>query len=109
MVWVAQSVRQGRGKGPEAAWAGGFGTCICSNARQVKRRWVGRNAARRTKEPFDLAAGLLIVRAAGGDVIDLNGNAVSPIEHSGVFIAGTDRAYLRELATIIRAAAAIDG
>jgi len=60
-------------------------------------------------EPFDLAAGLLIVRAAGGDVIDLNGNAVSPIEHSGVFIAGTDRAYLRELATIIRAAAAIDG
>ena len=66
--------------------------------------WSGQPA-----DPFDLAAGLLLVRAAGGDVIDLSGNAVSAVGHSGPFIAGTNKTHLQKAAEIIRGAVPIDG
>jgi fructose-1,6-bisphosphatase/inositol monophosphatase family enzyme len=64
--------------------------------------WPGKPA-----DPFDLAAGLLIVRAAGGEVVDSDGSAVSATEHSGAFIAGTDTASLRKVADIIRGVVAV--
>jgi len=39
---------------------------------------------------YDLAAGILLLRGAGGEVIDLQGNAIKMVGHRGVFIAGLD-------------------
>jgi fructose-1,6-bisphosphatase/inositol monophosphatase family enzyme len=39
---------------------------------------------------YDLLAGILIVRGAGGDVVDLSGKPVRNIGHSGPFVAGID-------------------
>ncbi len=41
-------------------------------------------------DPFDLEAGVLIVRGAGGDVTDLDGIPIDPTTHSGPFVAGVD-------------------
>ncbi len=40
--------------------------------------------------PYDLAAGILLVRSAGGEVIDFDGNPVELLDHEGPFIAGID-------------------
>jgi fructose-1,6-bisphosphatase/inositol monophosphatase family enzyme len=57
--------------------------------------WTSRPA-----EPFDLVAGALIVRAAGGDVVDLAGRPVEAMTHAGPFVAAIDpraRATVTEL------------
>jgi myo-inositol-1(or 4)-monophosphatase len=41
-------------------------------------------------DPFDLAAGVLLVRFAGGEVTDLAGTPIDPATHSGPFVAGID-------------------
>lgn len=40
--------------------------------------------------PYDLGAGILLVRHAGGDVIDFDGKPVHLLNHEGPFIAGID-------------------
>jgi len=44
----------------------------------------------RSAEPFDLVAGVMLVRRAGGEVIDLDGRPIDAIAHSGPFVAGVD-------------------
>ena len=44
--------------------------------------WGQRPAA-----PHDLTAGVLLVRGAGGDVIDVHGNPINGVNHAGPFIA----------------------
>jgi hypothetical protein len=44
----------------------------------------------------------LIVRGAGGDVVDLSGQPVAMTEHSGPFIASTRIDNLRRVAELIR-------
>jgi myo-inositol-1(or 4)-monophosphatase len=100
-AWGAGKVQFVKATGGSPVWSmleAAKGVCTYANL------WPGKPA-----DPFDLAAGLLLVRAAGGDVIDLSGTAVSAIEHSGPFIAGTDSVNLQRSAEIIRAATAIDG
>ena len=46
--------------------------------------------SKRPAQAFDLAAGTLIVRGAGGEVIDLEGQPIDELHHSGPFVAGTD-------------------
>ena len=41
--------------------------------------------------PFDLAAGELLIRGAGGIVLDLQGHEVSLVRHAGPFVAGVNR------------------
>jgi fructose-1,6-bisphosphatase/inositol monophosphatase family enzyme len=48
--------------------------------------WPGKPAA-----PFDLAAGVSLVRNAGGDVVDLDGRPIDFSGHQGPFIAGVDQ------------------
>ena len=98
--WGAGKVKFVKATGGSPIWSmldAAKGVCTYVNL------WPGKPA-----DPFDLAAGLLIVRAAGGEVVDLTGNAVSVVEHSGPFIAGTDSASLRKVADIVRAAVAVD-
>ena len=40
-------------------------------------------------QPWDLAAGVTLVRRAGGEVTDLEGNAIDELSHQGPFVAGT--------------------
>ncbi len=53
-------------------------------------------------DPFDLAAGALLVREAGGDVTDLDGVPIDAAAHSGPFIAARDVRTRDKLAGIIR-------
>jgi myo-inositol-1(or 4)-monophosphatase len=41
-------------------------------------------------DPFDLAAGVLLVRRAGGEVSDMDGNPIDAAAHSGPFVAAVD-------------------
>ena len=59
--------------------------------------WSSRPAA-----PYDLAAGILLVRGAGGDVIDLAGNPIGATDHRGAFIAGVDGGACRKIGAIAR-------
>ncbi len=54
-------------------------------------------------DPFDLAAGVLLVREAGGDVTSLDGNPIDAATHSGPFIATMDVTTRDTLAGIVKA------
>ncbi len=58
--------------------------------------------SRRAAHPYDLAAGIMLVRGAGGEVIDLAGTAIETTNHKGPFIAGLDRDARRKVAAIVR-------
>ena len=51
---------------------------------------------------YDLVAGTLIVRGAGGDVTDLEESPIDAIRHAGPFIASTDTAARRAVAARCR-------
>jgi myo-inositol-1(or 4)-monophosphatase len=53
-------------------------------------------------EPYDLAAGALVIWGAGGDVTDLAGRSISPLSHQGAFVAGTDENARTRIAAIVR-------
>ncbi len=59
--------------------------------------WSTRPAA-----SYDLAAGILLVRGAGGDVTDLAGNPIGVTDHRGPFIAGINEDACRKVAAIAR-------
>ncbi len=54
----------------------------------------------RPAEAYDLAAGVMLVRGASGDVTDLEGKAIHIFHHQGPFIAGVDEHARRKVATI---------
>ena len=58
----------------------------------------------RPAEAYDLAAGVLLVREAGGDVTDLEGQSIDSLRHSGPFVAGVDAEVLRKVTQIAREA-----
>ena len=58
----------------------------------------------RPADPFDLAAGVLLVRAAGGDVTDLLGEPIDPGAHSGPFVAAVDAQERARAAELVREA-----
>ena len=59
--------------------------------------WSDRPAA-----PFDLAAGVLLVRAAGGEVVGLDGEPIDSVRHAGPFVAGIQPAARSTLLEIVR-------
>jgi fructose-1,6-bisphosphatase/inositol monophosphatase family enzyme len=58
--------------------------------------------SKRPSYPYDLAAGIMLVRGAGGEVTDLAGKPIKMTDHKGPFVAGLDREARRKVATIIR-------
>lgn len=62
--------------------------------------------SRRPAEPFDLAAGVLLVRGAGGEVVDARGDPIDMVAHAGPFAAGVDAAALDLVGDVIRTASA---
>ena len=92
--WKAGNIQFVKSSGGSPVWSmldAAKGVCTYVNL------WPGRPA-----DPFDLAAGLLLVRAAGGEVIDLSGDPVPTNGHSGPFVAGMDSGNLRRVADLIR-------
>jgi fructose-1,6-bisphosphatase/inositol monophosphatase family enzyme len=53
-------------------------------------------------EPFDLAAGVLLVRGAGGEVTDLEGAAIDSKRHAGPWVAGVDAEQRAQVTGIVR-------
>jgi fructose-1,6-bisphosphatase/inositol monophosphatase family enzyme len=90
--WRRGDVSMVRGPGGSPAWAlleSARGHFIYANL------WSGRPA-----EAWDLAAGCLLVRGAGGDVVNLDGEPIGAVGHRGPFVAGvdaSDRDHVREL------------
>ena len=71
----------------------------------AKGRFVYVNLwASKPSDPFDLAAGVLLVRGAGGEVSDLDGNPIDPAAHSGPFVAAIDEAERNNVTDLVRQA-----
>jgi fructose-1,6-bisphosphatase/inositol monophosphatase family enzyme len=51
---------------------------------------------------YDLAAGILLVRGAGGDVINMEGNSIPYIGHHGPFFAGLSLIHLEHLSNNLK-------
>lgn len=64
---------------------------------------------RRASEAWDLSAGLMLVRCAGGDVVDLDGRSIQHIGHRGPLIAGLNGKDREQVAHLIRHALASEG
>jgi fructose-1,6-bisphosphatase/inositol monophosphatase family enzyme len=69
----------------------------------ARGHYVYLNAWSRTpSEPFDLVAGVLLVRGAGGDVVDANGEPIDATRHAGPWLAGVDAKKRSLVAAIVR-------
>ena len=82
-AWQDGNLRMVRSPGGSPAWAmleAAKGSFVYVNL------WSGRDA-----EPYDLAGSTLLVRSAGGVVIDVSGQSIDPLAHRGPFIAAVDR------------------
>ena len=80
--WADGDIRMVRSPGGSPSWA------LLEAARghyAYVNLWSGDAA-----EPWDLAAGYLLVRGAGGDVVDFAGRTIEPVGHRGPFVAAVD-------------------
>ena len=57
---------------------------------------------RRETAAWDLSAGLLLVRAAGGDIVDLDGHPLRTVGHRGAFVAALRRQDRDRVAELLR-------
>jgi fructose-1,6-bisphosphatase/inositol monophosphatase family enzyme len=57
--------------------------------------------SKRASEPFDLAAGVMLVRNAGGRVVDLSGRDIDATSHAGPFIAGVDTQARETITSVV--------
>lgn len=83
-AWERNDIHMVRSTGGSPAWA------LVEAARghfTYANLWSERAA-----EAYDLAAGVLVVRRAQGEVVDLAGRSIDPIRHSGPFVAGASAA-----------------
>ena len=93
-AWESREVDMVRSPGGSPSW---------SLVGAARGHFVYVNSwSKRPAEAYDLAAGTLIVREAGGDVFDPNGLPIDGLRHTGPFIAGLDRAKVAKLTTSIR-------
>lgn len=92
--WSRRGIRAVRSPGGSPVWA----LLEAAKGRfNYINLWSKRPAA-----PFDLAAGVLLVRAAGGEVVGLDGEPIDSIRHEGPFVAGVRPAARSALLEIVR-------
>jgi fructose-1,6-bisphosphatase/inositol monophosphatase family enzyme len=94
-AWVSGDIGMVRSPGGSPAWAlveAARGHFIYVNL------WSNKPA-----EPYDLTAGTMIVRGAGGLVSDMSGNPIDAMNHSGPFIAGLGEEKVSSVCAILRA------
>ena len=57
--------------------------------------------SQRRSDPFDLAAGATLLRAAGGDVVGLDGLSIAVSGHRGPFVAGIDASQRQSVLNLL--------
>ncbi len=60
--------------------------------------------SKRAAKAYDLAAAVLILRRAGGDVVAKDGTPVNALNHGGPFIAALDARKVEPLCALVQAA-----
>jgi fructose-1,6-bisphosphatase/inositol monophosphatase family enzyme len=50
---------------------------------------------------YDLAAGIQIIRGAGGDVVDRNENSIKLVGHQGIFVGGISNKNITNLLKLL--------
>lgn len=92
-AWERGELRMVRSPGGSPAWG------LLEAARG---HFVYVNAwSKRPSEPFDLAAGVLLVRGAGGEVTDAKGAPIDATRHAGPWIAAVDADHRARVAAIV--------
>lgn len=95
-AWEGGDVRMVRSPGGSPAWAlleAAKGSFVYANL------WSKRPA-----EAYDLAAGVLLLRGAGGDVTDLDGQPIDLVSHSGPFVAAAYADHRHAVTELLRKA-----
>jgi len=93
-AWSRGEVRVVRSPGGSPAWA---------LAEAARGHHVYVNAwSRRPAEPFDLVAGALLVRGAGGEVVDARGEPIDATRHAGPWLAGVGAGKLARVVALVR-------
>jgi fructose-1,6-bisphosphatase/inositol monophosphatase family enzyme len=115
---VLVNLHPGRGAGDASAalygaWARGEvnmvrspgGSPACGLLEAAKGSFVYANLwSQRPAAAYDLAAGVLLVREAGGDVVDLAGDPIDAVCHKGPFVAGVAPEARARVVDLLRAA-----
>jgi myo-inositol-1(or 4)-monophosphatase len=83
-AWAGDELRSVTLAGGSPAWA------LAECARGALT-YVNLWASHRT-QPYDLAAAVAILRAAGGDAVDVKGKPIDALEHRGPFVASVSAA-----------------
>jgi fructose-1,6-bisphosphatase/inositol monophosphatase family enzyme len=95
-AWSRKEIQYARSPGGSPVWA---------MLEAAKGRFCYVNAwSDRPAEAFDLAAGVLLVRAAGGEVVGLDGEPIDAVRHAGPFVAGVHSAARSSVLEILRSA-----
>jgi fructose-1,6-bisphosphatase/inositol monophosphatase family enzyme len=93
-AWGQRDIAMVRSPGGSPAWA---------LVEAARGHFVYANLwSKRPAEAFDLAAAVLIVRQAGGEVSDLDGEPIDALRHSGPFVAGLDSRTVFRLIGLLR-------
>ena len=79
-AWDRRRIQYVRSPGGSPAWAL---LEVAKGRFSYVNLWSDRPA-----EAYDLAAGVLLVRAAGGDVVGPDGDPIDQVRHAGPFVAG---------------------
>ncbi|MCY2959756.1 MAG: hypothetical protein NTY35_06285 [Planctomycetota bacterium] len=95
-AWQRDELRLVRSPGGSPTWG---------LAEAARGHHVYLNAwSREPAQPFDLVAGTLLVRSAGGEVVDADGAPIDATCHAGPWIAGVHAAQRARVAALVRGA-----
>jgi fructose-1,6-bisphosphatase/inositol monophosphatase family enzyme len=93
-AWGQRDIDMVRSPGGSPAWA---------LVEAARGHFVYANLwSKRPADAFDLAAGVLIVRQAGGEVSDLDGEPIDALRHRGPFVAGMDPGMVFRVTELMR-------
>ena len=93
-AWNRRHIQYVRSPGGSPVWA---------MLEAAKGRFCYVNVwSERPAEAFDLAAGVLLIRSAGGEVVGLDGAPIDSVRHAGPFVAGVHTAVRSSVLEIVR-------
>ncbi len=93
-AWERRDVRMVRAPGGSPSWA------MLEAARghfTYVNEW-----AKSAADPWDLTAGVLLVKGAGGVVVDIEGQPIDPVGHIGPFVASASEEQCSRVLSIVR-------
>jgi fructose-1,6-bisphosphatase/inositol monophosphatase family enzyme len=92
-AWMKGEIRMLKATGGSPAWSL---LDVAKSGCSYINLWAGEPA-----RPYDLAAAFMLVRGAGGVVLDVRGRPVDPVGLQGPFIAGIDRPLVERITGIV--------